>query len=395
MIHFGHDEDTKLLVDTVRSFGEKEIRPRLREFEAAGALTPSLEKAYAELGIAALSLPSSVGGSDMGERTEVLVGEELGYADLGTSYALPGPGAFGLALRLLGSEAQQARWLKDYAADGTLRGAVAYSEKPNPEGEMQTRAVRSGGGWVLSGAKSHVLHAPRARHFVVFARVEGEGLGAFVVERAAKGLTVGEKLGVLAFDAAGIAPITLQDVKVSDDARLTAGGDFAVKATELFVRAALRSAARLVGGARASYVLALEYAQTRKTFGKPIGHHQALGFLLADMATAVDSMRWMVWRAAAALDDNDENAILEACKAVAEVQETAMWVTNQGVQVHGGAGFIQDLPVEKWMREAKAAMSYAMTSQHADELVADAMLNPDEARKLLRVPSPTLQPVLL
>ena len=237
-----------------------------------------------------------------------------------------------------------------------------------------------------------MLQGPSAARFVIFASVEHEALGAFVVERSAPGLTVGEKVGALALDAAGLAPLTLDQVKVPAEQRLMGGTP---KIQELFVRAALRGAARMVGGARTAYQTALSYAQTRTTFGKPIGHHQAVGFLLADMATAVDSMRWLVWNAAAAIDEKQPDALLQACKAVAEVQETGMWLTNQAVQVHGGAGFIQDLPLEKWMREAKAVMSFGLTPQSADAISADIMLGRTDLPLSDLLPAAAIQPVLL
>jgi len=402
MLDFDHGEDARLLQETVRSFADKELRPRLREVEKAGAVSPSGEKAWFGLGASVLSLPEDVGGAAMGESLEVLVGEELGAGDLGTAMALPGPGAFGLCVQLLGTPAQHALYLKEFANDPHLRGAVAYSEKPQAgvftEG-MSTRATRAGDGFVLDGVKHPVMFGRGARFFVVFAQVEGapagmDGLGAFVVDAKAAGVTAGEKLGSLALDACGLAPVTFHGVKVEPQARLGGNGDFKTALMQVLARAGVRGASRVVGASRAAYQMAVSYAETRTTFGKPIGHHQGLAFLLADMATAVDSMRWLVWHAAWALDQKHPDALTAAARAVAEAAETGMWVCNQVVQVHGGAGFIQDLPLEKWMREAKAIMNHALSPQLADVWGAAGLLGKTLSSEDA-LPSATVQPVLL
>jgi alkylation response protein AidB-like acyl-CoA dehydrogenase len=320
--------------------------------------------------------------------------EEIAWADPAAGFAFGGPAALGLAVLELGTPEQAKAALADFAGDaGHARfGAVAWGEpKANKERSgFSTVATRAGNEWRLDGAKAYVVNADRADRFVVFAQVDAgagwKGLGAFLVDKGAKGLRVTPRETTLGLDAASFGGLSLDGVVVKESARLAGNGDFDAALVRFFARYALVVAARGVGLSRAAFDVTREYVDGRKAFGKPIGHFQAVAFTVADRAMDVDAGRGLVWRAAAAWDAFDahrwgtatettpkiteKECLLRTAQAVAFVHEAAMRCGDDGVQLHGGAGFMRDYPVEKLMRDAKQLGLCAMTAEHADQLAA-------------------------
>jgi alkylation response protein AidB-like acyl-CoA dehydrogenase len=364
MLAFDLSEDQRLLQDTVREFAAKELRPRARELEKARAVPEGLRRSFHELGLLLVDVPEALGGMGLGAMTQVLAHEELAYGDPGAALALWNVGNLAPALVELGSAEQTRRWLAPFAApDGwRRRGAVAWSErgKAVPDAGFATTASRDGDGWILEGEKHHVLHAGDADVIVVFAQLVGEGaapgwkgIGAFVVERGQAGVTAGQRDAWLGLEAASAGSLSLRGCRVGAEARLVGPGDVAAQAERMWAKIGLANAARQVGLARASFDGALAYTQDRQAFGKAVAHFQAVSFDLAEMAMEVECARWMVWRAAAELDAGKPSAVTSAFMAVAHANELAWRVADDGVQLLGGAGFVQDYPAEKWMRDSK------------------------------------------
>jgi alkylation response protein AidB-like acyl-CoA dehydrogenase len=308
--------------------------------------------------------------------------EEVSWGDPAAGFAFGGPGAFGFAVRELGTTEQACAALESFTTDGghARFGAVAWGEtKANRErAGFVTVATKTGDGWKLDGAKAYVVNADRAERFVVFAQVDAaagwRGLGAFLVDKDAKGLTVLARETTLGLDAVSFGGIALAGVVVPDSARLLGGDDFSAALVRFFARHAVIVAARGVGLSRAAFDVTREYVDGRKAFGKPIGHFQAVAFTIADRAMDVDAGRGLVWRAAAAWDAFDrgegeeKECLLLSAQAIAFVHEAAMRCGDDGVQLHGGAGFMRDYPVEKFMRDAKQIGLCGMTAEHADQL---------------------------
>ena len=390
MISFQPTEDQKLMVESVAQFARAALRPKIREFEKARELPEAVRKTASELGLGLVALPEVLGGAGLGLTTAVLLEEEIAWGDPAAPFALGGPGAFGLAVVELGTEAQARAALAPFSGDGghARFGAVAWGEKKaNAERPgFSTIATKDGDGWRLDGAKAYVLNADRAEHFVVFAQVKEDetagwrGVGAFLVDRSAPGLTITERAQTLGLDAASFGGLELSGVVVPGSARLLGGADFTASLVRFFAKNALLVAARGVGLSRAAFEITREYVDTRKAFGKPIGHFQAVAFTVADRAMDVDASRGLVWRAAAAWDalasgqGTEKEALLLTAQAVAFAHEAAMRCGDDGVQLHGGAGFMRDYPVEKLMRDAKQLGLCGMTAEHADQLAAAVSL---------------------
>jgi alkylation response protein AidB-like acyl-CoA dehydrogenase len=408
MISFEPTDDQKAMVEVVSGFARGTLRPRIREFEKERAISEGVRKTAHELGLGLVALPEAVGGAGLGMTTAVMLEEEIAWGEPSAGFAFGGPGAFGLAVLELGTTEQARAALAPFTGDGAHArfGAVAWGEaRPNRErAGFTTTATRTESGWTLDGAKAYVVNADRADQLVVFAQVDAaagwNGLGAFLVDASATGVKVLPRETTLGLDAVSFGGIELAGVQVSDAARLAGGADFTASLVRFFARHAVVVAARGVGLSRAAFEVTCAYVDTRKAFGKPIGHFQAVAFTVADRAMDVDAGRGLVWRAAAAWDafdrgEGDENeCLLRSAHAVAFVHEAAMRCGDDGVQLHGGAGFMRDYAVEKYMRDAKQIGLCGMTAEHADQL-AGALAVGAPLDPALVLPTPETQNAFL
>jgi alkylation response protein AidB-like acyl-CoA dehydrogenase len=381
MIGFEPSEDQKLMHDAVAGFAAQ-LRDRLREVEKARELPADARKTAVEMGLGgAVSVPESHGGAGLGLVTAVLLEDTLAAGDPAAPFALPGPGALATAVAELGTP-EQAQAILGKLAGSDRFGAVAWGEKsPNRERPgFSTTAEKDGDGWILRGEKVNVLHGDKADVLVVFAQVDAsrgwDGLGAFVVEKDAKGFSAGPRTTTLGLDAASFASVKLVGVRVPASARLMGGDDFGAALLRFFVKEGLKVAARCVGLCQAAVDVTTAYVIERKAFGKPIGHFQAVAFTVADRAMDVDASRALVWRAASLWDcvaagtAKEKDALLHSAYAISYAQEAAMRCGDDAVQLHGGAGFIRDYPVEKMMRDAKHMQVCVLTAEHADQIAA-------------------------
>lgn len=362
-ISFEVGEELQAIVEAVHGFAEDRIRPGLRDFEAQRGLPDELRQECHELGVSTLVLPESLGGLDLLDlRAAALCVEELAWGDLGAAVAIPGPGLAGALVLEAADEGTQQTLLAPFADEEQgwrLRGAAALVEGPfgiSPAA-IETVAYREREGWALSGAKRYVPNAAEAELTVVLARVEGaqaadpwDAMGLFAASGRA-GLVAGERQDRLGLDAASYGDLTLEQTPVQ---RLDAGRPGQVRAAlrRAIARAKLLDAARLVGATRAASEYAFQYATERKTFGVHLYEHQALAFMMADMATLVDGMRTLVWEAAWR-HDRGEDAYPAALRAFRQVSQQAVEVASDAVQVLGGHGYLWDHPVEKWMRDVR------------------------------------------
>lgn len=329
MIDFALGDELELVRQTARDFAADQLRPAHREHEASREPRESARAAFAEIGFTALEWPEVLGGSGLGALARCLVLEELAAGDAGTALALDplGPALYPLlelggveALRALGSPLQDAEGAR---AVLVWNGAGSRGHLTRADGAVTGRVP-----WV-----------PADRVDLLVVLDEG---GAFAVT---EGIEATRVRGA-GLRAAGASELRLAAAPIREQWLDRAG------ARRALARARLYGAALLVGLMREAAEYSRSYAKERVAFGRPIAHHQALAFLIADMATAVDGARLLAWDAAWRLDQGE--AAGEPCAtAFLEAAEQAMFVTPNGVQILGGHGFMQDYPVEKWMREAR------------------------------------------
>ncbi len=319
-------EELELIVATTRDFGRAHLAPHIREAEAARGVAPEVAARFAETGLAALELPASLDGAGLGAVARALVNEELGAADPGAALALDplGP-ALNAVLEAGGEEAVREHLLPLLRVPGACAVLV-----DSHDARLETRGDR------LRGAAPWV---PADRVDLLVYVTDDE------IVLAREGITA-KKLRGAGLRAAGASELVL-------DAPILARFLDGEAVGEARARARLYYASLLVGVLRQAAETSREYALNRIAFGKPIAHHQALAFLIADMRTAVDGARILIHEAAWHLDD-DRPAEALAAAAFAEAIEASTFVGPNGIQILGGHGFMQDYPAEKYMREARA-----------------------------------------
>lgn len=319
-------EELDLLVETARRLAQTELVPQLREAEAVRDVSAELRAAWDEVGLAGLELPEALDGAGLGCLARVLVNEELAAGDGGAALALDSYGPALTALLEVGGE----------EAAGALARAIGG-------GRARAVLVVDLDARIEVGTDSVALEAPW---------VPADGAGAVVMLHGDEALLVTEGLEFEALRGAGLRAAGA--ARVSARAAPIAGrwsdGEGAVRAR---ARARLYYASLLLGVMRATCDFSAAYAQEREAFGKPIGHHQALAFLITDMRMALDAVRLVVHEAAWRLDRGLPCAA-EAASAWAECIEVSRTIGPGGVQILGGHGFMADYPVEKHMREARA-----------------------------------------
>ena len=326
MFDFDLGEDLSLVEETARSFAPEELAPKLRDFEDARAVDAAVQASFAQIGLAGLEFPEAVGGADMGAAARAVVNEELAAADAGAALALDPLGPALYALNELGGEDA----LREFAVpllerDGARAVLVTINDA---DLEIGTDTVSGRVPWVP---------ADRVDLLVV--------LGPDSAVAVRDGITA-EPVRGSGLRAAGAAELVLDAAPIAGQWQDEGG------AARALARSRLYAASLLVGVLRQAAEFSRNYALEREAFGKPIAHHQALAFLITDMLIAVDGARLLV-REAATLADAELPFEIAAATAFTEVVEASRFVGPNGVQILGGHGFMQDYPVEKYMRESR------------------------------------------
>jgi acyl-CoA dehydrogenase len=381
-VSFALTEEQTELRRLAHTFAEREIRPREAEYDADMRHPAELIAQAHELGLMNLHVPEEYGGLGLSTFDGILVGEELywGCSGIGTSITANGLGAGPVIA--FGSPEQKARWLPPLIESPMLCSfGLSEPGAGSDVASLRTTAVRDGDEYVLNGSKTFITNAGYADWTVVFAKTDPakghRGMSAFVVPMDSPGVTIEkhlEKMGQRATDTSAFA---LTDVRVPAENRLGEEGDgFKIAMATLdFTRPG--TAIGAVGVAQAAYEHAREYAKERVTFDLPIAMHQAVGFMVADMATEIQAARLLCWQAAWALDRGmGREATLYSSFAKRFAADTAMKVTTDAVQVLGGYGYIKEYPVEKLMRDAKLFQIYEGTSQIQRLVIAREIFMP-------------------
>ncbi len=270
---------------------------------------------------------------------------------------------------LAGTDDQKFKFLSEfsYAGKPTI-GAFGLTEPSagSDAAGLSTEAYRDGNHYVIDGYKTFITNAGIADYYVIFATVNisqgHRGITAFIVEKDTPGLVVGKTEKKMGLRASQTAVLAFEEMRIPVANRLGEEGEGFKIALRTFDITRAHIAAAAVGIARAAYEYALQYARERVQFGKPIIEHQAIAFLLADMATQIDAARLLTWRAAA-LAQQGKPCTKEVSMAKAFAADVAMKVTTDAVQILGGYGYMRDYPVEKWMRDAKIMQIYEGTAQ--------------------------------
>jgi alkylation response protein AidB-like acyl-CoA dehydrogenase len=373
VISFTPTEEQRQLQALAHEFAERELRPIAAECDRSDTFPLELLAKAAKLGLTSYSIPREYGGAGVDAVMAALVAEELSWGCAGLAATI---GATMFPVRPLvrfGTDDQSSRYLPRLASENGCLAAIAFTE-PHAGSDLQAiqaSAVREGDEYVLSGEKCYITNGGIAEITIVFAKVEG-AVTAFIVEHDDPGVVAGRKEQKLGLRASYTGSVVLDGARIPADRLLGEEGQGFAIAMDFFEASRPQVAASAVGIARAAFEYAADYARERKAFGKPLVAKQGVSFALADMAMEIEAARLLVWKACAAVDDG-EDAGLAGSYAKAYAADAAMRATTGAVQTLGGAGIMDDHPVEKWFRDAKVMQIVEGTSE-IQRLVISAYL---------------------
>lgn len=347
-------DEQQMIQETVREFAAEQLRPAAAEADSACTPPAGLPGQAAEMGVTLVGIPESAGGigTEQSVVTSTLVAEAMAHGDMGLAVACLAPSAVGTALSLWGDEDQQAAYLPSFTGENVPAAALAVCE-PRPLFDpftLNTRARRSGGGFVLDGVKSLVPRAADAELFVVAADLEGTGPSLFLVESSTPGVSV-EADPSMGLRGASMGRLVLENVQLQPTA-LLGGGDAEVY-RDCVRRSRLAWCALALGTSQAVLDYVIPYVNERVAFGEPVSHRQGVAFKVADIGIELEGMRLLTYRAASRAEQGRSFA-REVALARTTCVEKGMAIGSDGVQLLGGHGFVKEHPVERWYRDLRA-----------------------------------------
>jgi len=361
---FELDQELTLVRDMARDFAERELAPRAARHDRQEHLDPEIYAKLGELGLWGLTIPEAYGGSGLGNLPLALVLIELnrGCASTGVTVSVHNS-LVGAPLKRFGSKEQQEAWLPRLAT-GELLGAYCLTE-PNAGSDaaaLRTTAVEQGGDYVLDGTKLFVTNGNEAGLFIVYARTDpsaskASGISAFLVPRDSKGLRVGKKEKKTGIRGSSTTEILLEGVRVPAANLLGPKNRGFQVAMDTLDGGRIGIAAQAVGIGQACLEASTRYAKDRQQFGRAIGDFQAIQWKLADMSTQLEASRLLTLRAAW-LRDRNEPCGQQAAQAKLFASKTANFCADEAVQIHGGAGYTDEFPVERYFRDARITEIY-------------------------------------
>jgi acyl-CoA dehydrogenase len=379
VVDFTLTDEQKALREMAHDFAEKEMRPVAWEYDKDGTWPEEVLKKAWEVGLMNSHIPEEYGGPGASYFDGALIEEEMGWGCSGIGTSLTCNGLATAPIMLGGSEDTKKEFLGRLTEEfGLASFCLTEPDAGSDVSGMRTTAVKQGDKYVINGSKCFITNGGYADFYTVYAKTDKDaghrGISAFVVPRDDT-VTVDKKEDKMGQRASNTATITFNDTEIPAENLLGEENHGFKLAMMTLDRTRPGVAAMAVGIARAAFEFATEYSKERVQFGVPIAMHQAIQFLIADMATDVEAARLLVWKSAVELDQGKRNT-LTSSHAKRFSADTAMKVATDAVQVYGGYGFIKDYPVEKLMRDAKIMQLYEGTSQIQRLVIARETLLP-------------------
>jgi alkylation response protein AidB-like acyl-CoA dehydrogenase len=378
-MNFEFTEEHLNVQQAARDFAQTELLPGVIERDNEQKFPYEQIKKLGELGFLGIMVDPKYGGAGMDTISYVLAMEELSKIDASASVVVSVNNSLVCwGIETYGNEEQKQKYLVPLAS-GQVHGAFLLSE---PEAgsdatSQRTTAEDKGDYYLLNGTKNWITNGNSGTYYLVIAQTHVEkghkGINAFIVEKNWEGVTIGRKEDKMGIRGSDTHSIMFQDVKIPKENRIGEDGFGFKFAMKVLAGGRIGIAAQALGIASGAYELALKYSKERKAFGKEIMHHQAIQFKLADMATQIEAARLLVVKAAW-LKDAGKDYALASSMAKVFASETAMWVSTEAVQVHGGYGYVKEYHVERLMRDAKITQIYEGTSEVNRIVIARELL---------------------
>ncbi len=378
MVNFALTEEQEELRRVAREFAQNEIAPVAMHYDKTGEFPWAIYRKAHAIGLMNASVPAAYGGGGLSALECCLIVEELGAACAGITTSIMVNDLALMPILVAGSEEQQRTFLTPFCS-GFNMGAFCLTEPGagSDVASMSTTAKRDGDTYILNGTKTFITNGSVASLYTVFATrdksLRHQGIAGFIVPADTPGISHGKKFDKMGQRASDTAEVIFEDVRVPR-AKLLGREDEGFRIAMVTLdRTRPMIAAMSVGLARAAMDAAVQYAKERITFGTPIGHHQAIQLLLADMAKDIEAARLLTWQCAWLIDQG-HRATKESSLAKCFATDIAMRVTTDAVQVFGGYGYMKDLPLEKYMRDAKLMQIYEGTNQIQRLVIARHLL---------------------
>jgi alkylation response protein AidB-like acyl-CoA dehydrogenase len=378
-MNFELSEEQKMIRDLARDFAQKEIAPIAAKIDETGEFPRETVKKMGELGLMGIEVPPEYGGGGLDCMSYVLAMEQVSMvcASHGTIMSVNNS-LVCYGLNKFGTEEQKKKFLTPLAS-GKKLGAFSLTElqSGSDAGNMKTRAVLAGDHYVINGRKSWVTSGPVADYIVLFAATQPElkhrGTACFLVDTKLPGFALGKTEPKLGIRASATCEITYENYQLPASHRIGQEGEGFKIAMSVLDAGRIGIAAQALGIAQAAFEASVAYAKEREAFGQKIAGFQAIQWMIADMAVRIEAARLLIYNAATK-KDRHERFSKEASMAKLFASETAMWVTEKAIQVHGGIGYSKELPIERYFRDAKITEIYEGTSEIQRLVIARSAL---------------------
>ena len=360
-------ETQTLIRDTARRFARERVEPQARRFDREEHFSTELYRELAALGLMGVNIPAKYGGAEAGVLAYSLAMMEMSAACASTSVTMAVTNMCAELIHTYGTDAQREKFVTRLTSGEAIAGSFALSEShagSDPRA-MRTTAVRRGDTWVLNGSKQWITSGAYAGVMVVWAQTGGQGskgISAFIVEGGTPGLHVGRHEDKMGLRASNTVALTFEDCVIPADNLLSKEGDGFKLAMIALDGGRIGIASQACGVARAALEASVRYAKDRKAFGQSIGEFQGPRFMLANIATELQAAELLTWRAAY-LKEEGKPFSREASMAKLFASEMSNRAVDKAVQIHGGYGYIDEFPVERYFRDARVQTIYEGTSE--------------------------------
>ncbi|WP_299262277.1 acyl-CoA dehydrogenase family protein [Halorientalis sp.] len=364
----------------VRRFGENEIEPVANEYDREEKYPYDVVDQAAEMGLIGASIPIEYGGAGYSVLETSIIAEEMFAIDPGIAFCILASSFGTEAVQEFGTEDQKEQFLEPVAAGEKISGAaISEPDTGSDVSSVSTRAEKDGDEWVINGNKMWISNGTVGDFFVVLCDTNPDadgrynGFSQIIVESDRDGFEADKITGKLGIRASDTAELILDDVRVPEENLLGNRGMGFLQQMQFFDATRVGVAAQGVGIAKGAADAALEYAQEREQFGQPIAEFQAIQHKLADMYTKIEAARNLTYKGAWQVDQGEDITKL-ASMAKEYASRIAVDVANEAVQVHGGAGYVDDFPVERFYRDAKITQIYEGTTEIQKNIIARELL---------------------
>jgi alkylation response protein AidB-like acyl-CoA dehydrogenase len=380
-MEFGLSEEQEQIRDEVRRFAENEIVPNAEEYDSEEKFPHEIVDEAAEMGLVGTSIPMEYGGAGYSTLESALIAEELFSHDAGIALSIMACSFGTEAISEFGTEDQKERFLEPVATGEKISGAaISEPDTGSDVSSVSTRAEKDGDEWVINGNKMWITNGTVGDFFVVLCKTDPDadsrygGFSQIIVESDRDGFSSDKITGKLGIRASDTAELIFDDVRVPQE---NLGGDedaAFLQQMQFFDATRTGVAAQGLGIAKGALEAAREYAQDREQFGQSISEFQAIQHKLAEMATETEAARNLTYKAAWNVDQgNDITKLASMAKEYAS--RVAVDVSNEAVQIHGGAGYVNDFPVERFYRDSKITQIYEGTTEIQKNVIARELLD--------------------